>query len=186
MLKKMTQAMRRRVGPVGLSLTAAAVTAIAFAAISVAADGDGDKAEKGQDERGARVEGFAHPAPPELSAEDEAKLEEFRQCMEDNGAPAPPEPGEMRERMQERLKQGELPKPPSEAERKQMEEAYEACKDKLPEGAEFGFHFGGPGGPGGCGPGGPPLGAEKGTAIPAPPSGGSQGDVEPAPQGSTS
>ena len=180
MLKKMTQAMRRRVGPVGLSLIAAAVTAVAFAGVTMAADdGGGDKSEKGT-EQGTDEGPRTFHVRPELSEEDEAKLEEFRQCMEDNGAPAPPEPGEMRER----LERGEMPDPPSKAERQQLEEAYEACEDKLPEGAAFGFGHGGPGGD--CGPGGPPPGVPKGSAIPAPPSGGSQGDVEPAPQGSTS
>jgi hypothetical protein len=164
----------------GLSLAAAALTAVSVAAISVAADnGGGDKAEKGRDEGATRVH-HVLPGPPDLSEEDEAKLEEFRQCMEDNGAPAPPAPGEMRER----LKDGDIPKPPSEAEIRKLEQAYEACKDKLPEGAEFGFHHGGPGG---CNePGGPPPGVQEGTAIPAPPSGGSQGDVEQVPQVSTS
>lgn len=149
MLKKMTQAMRRRVGPVGLSLVAAAVTAVAFAAISMAASDDGGKAEKGLQQGGGPEAGLTPPEPPELSKEDEAKLEEFRSCMEENGAPAPPEPGEIRER----LKNGDRPDPPSAAEREKMEKAFEACKDKLPEGVHM--MFGGPGGPG-CGPGGPP------------------------------
>lgn len=147
MLRKMTQAMRRRVGPVGLSLVAAAVTAVAFAAISMASD-DGGKAEKGLQERGGPEAGLRPPEPPALSEEDEAKLEEFRSCMEENGAPAPPEPGEIRER----FRNGERPDPPSEAEREKMQEAFEACRDKLPEGMHM---FAAPGGPG-CGPGGPP------------------------------
>jgi hypothetical protein len=140
--------MRRRVGPVGLSLTAAAVTAVAFAAISMAASDDGGKAEKGLQQGGGPEAGLTPPEPPALSEEDEAKLEEFRSCMEENGAPAPPEPGEMRERP----RNGELPDPPSEAEREKMRKAFEACEDKLPEGIHMSF---GPGGPG-CGPGGPP------------------------------
>jgi hypothetical protein len=148
MLKKMTQAMRRRVGPVSLSLTAAAVTAVAFAAISMAASDDDGKAEKGLQRGDGPDAGLTPPKPPALSEEDEAKLEEFRSCMEENGAPALPEPGEIRER----LRNGERPDPPSEAEREKMRQAFEACEDKLPEGVHM---FVGPGGPG-CGPGGPP------------------------------
>lgn len=178
------QSMRRRVGPVGLSLLAAAVTATAFAAVSVAAKDDGGKAEKGSTERG-QERGFEMRLgpPPALSDEDQAKLEEFRQCMEDNGAPAPPDPSEMRKRPRD----GDMPEPPSEEEMEKIQKAHEACADKLPEGLDM--HFGGPGGPG-CGraggPGGPPPGVQEGTAVPAPPSGGSQGDAAPAPQGSTS
>lgn len=177
------QSIRRRMGPVGLSLVAAALTATAFAAVSVAAKDDGGKAEKGAEtarERGPEMRG----APPELSEEDEAKLEEFRRCMEDNGAPAPPS----RSEMEQGLRNGERPDPPSEEEMEQIRKAHEACADKLPEGLE---HFGGPGGPG-CGPGGPggpggpPPGAQEGTAAPAPPGGGPRTGVEPAPQGATS
>jgi hypothetical protein len=163
MLKKLTQAMRRRVGPVGLSLLAAALTAVAFAAVSMAAKDDGKADESGvQSARGAL------PGPPALSEEDEAKLEDFRSCMEENGAPAPPDPGEIRER----LKSGERPDPPSAAEPEKMENAYEACKDKAPEGVHM--FFGGPGGHG-CGPGGPPPAREEsgenqsqGFVVPAP------------------
>ena len=147
MLKRMTQAMRRRVGPVGLSLIAAALTAVAFAAVSMAAKDDGN------DESGVRGARALH-GPPALSEEDEAKLEEFRSCMEENGAPPPPDPGEIRER----LKNGERPDPPSEAERETIEKAFEACRDKLPEGAHM--MFGGPGRHG-CGPGGPPPAREE-------------------------
>ncbi|MGZ5336304.1 MAG: hypothetical protein ACXWZ6_12465 [Solirubrobacterales bacterium] len=174
MLSRSIKALRRRVGPVGLSLIAAALTAAAFAAVSTAAKDD--SGNKQGDQRGA-VERSRH-APPELSEEDQAKLEEFRQCLEDNGVSAPPEPGE--------LEEGDRPEPPSKAELKKMQKAHEACADKLPEGMEF---HGGPGGPMGCGPGGPPPEAgsnREGTALPAPPSGGSQGDVMVAPQGSTS
>jgi len=148
MLKKMTQAMRRRVGPVGLSLTAAAVTAVAFAAISMAASDGGGKAEKGLQQGSGPEAGLTPPEPPALSEGDEAKLEEFRSCMEENGAEPPPDPGEIRER----VRNGEPPDPPSEAEREKMRTAFEACEDKLPEGVHM---FVGPGGPG-CGPGGPP------------------------------
>lgn len=180
MLSRSIKALRRRVGPVGLSLIAAALTAAAFAAVSTAAKDD--SGNKQGDQRGA-VERSRH-APPELSDEDQAKLEEFRQCLEDNGVSGPPEPGE--------LDEGERPEPPSKAELKKMQKAHEACEDKLPEGMQLRGGPGGPGGPMGCGPGGPggpppEAGSNReGTALPAPPSGGSQGDVMVAPQGSTS
>ena len=46
--------------------------------------------------------------------------------MEDNGAPAPPDPGEIDP------SQGP-PKPPSAADRDQLQKAFAACKEKLPE-----------------------------------------------------
>lgn len=171
MLSKTIKAMRRRAGPVGLSLAAAALTAVAFAAVSVAAKDDGSKAEKsGEAQGGDRT--FERPAGPprteDLSAEDQQALEEFKACMEENGAPAPPEPGE--------FDRDNPPEPPSEADRAKIEKAMEACEDKLPEGARG--HFGGPP----CGP--PPGGGEQGTA-PAPPPGNrsQQGDTQSAPQG---
>jgi hypothetical protein len=157
MIRKTIESMRRRVGPVGLSLAAAALTAVAFAAVSVAKDdgSNGDQARAGGDEAT-----FEHRVGPprmeDLSEEDRQALEEFKQCMEDNGAPAPPEPGDFED--------GERPEPPSEADREKIEKALDACRDKLPEGVH---HFG-PGGP--CGP--PPPGARgEGAAIPAPPPG---------------
>ena len=129
---------RDRLGPVGLSLAAAAITAAGFAALSVADDGD----KGGGGEQGDRM---AIPAPPpgarmfqeRLSDGDRKKLEEFRQCMEDNGAPAPP-----------RLdREDGPPEPPTEEERGQIEDAFEACKEKLPEDAQ---HAGPP--PIGCPP----------------------------------
>ena len=118
------------VGPLGMSLVAAAVTAAAFAAISLADSGSGSAGGKtGSDERV-----FSAPAPPgggagvffrdDLSDADKQKLENFRQCMEDNGAPAPPEPGE--------IDPSNPPKPPSAADREKLRKAFEACKDKLP------------------------------------------------------
>jgi hypothetical protein len=120
------RSIRRRMGPVGLSLAAAAITATGFAAFSVAAD-DGKGGGSGGD--------TAVPAPPpgggiavfrdNLSAEERQKMEEFRQCMHDNGAPSPPrlhiEPGN-----------GPL-EPPSSEEIDKLKEAYEACKSELPE-----------------------------------------------------
>jgi hypothetical protein len=121
--------LRKRLGPVGMSLAAAALTAAAFAAISVA---DSDKSEN----RDKDETMWAAPPPGggvgvmslrgRLSEEDRNKLDEFRQCMEDNGAPAPPEPGAIDP--SERP-----PDPPSEADIGEIESAYEACKDELPE-----------------------------------------------------
>jgi len=148
---------KSRVGPLGLSLLAAALTAVAFAAISVAQD---DGKEQGN-ARNGDVERADHPGPPpmmdELSAEDQAALEDFRSCMEDNGAPAPPKPPDPSngDTFNRRIK------PPSEEERAKIDKAYEACKDKLPEGVRA-FGPGGPGGPG-CGPGGPPPGPPPGA-----------------------
>ena len=153
--KERRGAIRRRLGPLGMSLAAAAATAVAFAAVSLAqSDGKDEKDERGDADRAAV------PAPPHggpgvmfrerLSDEDRQKLEEFRQCMEDNGAPAPPERGEIDP------SEGP-PKPPTDAERGQIEKALEACKDKLPEGLPAPH----PGGPG-CGPPpGPPPGARQ-------------------------
>lgn len=155
MLSKMIQSMRRRVGPVGLSLLAAALTAVAFAAVSVAKD-DSNKGGEG-----ATFEQRVGPPgpPPELSDEDKAAMEEFRACMEENGAPAPPEPGS--------IEQGDRPEPPSEADRAKIEKALEACKDKLPEGAQMHFGPGGPCGPPPGAPGAPPEDSD-GAAAPAP------------------
>ena len=136
--------LRRRLGPVGMSLAAAALTGAAFAAISVA---DSDQSK----DRGAPDEQTMWAAPPpgggagvmsfraRLSEEDQEKLERFRQCIEENGAPAPPEPGAIDP--SERP-----PDPPSEAEIEAIEKAYEACRDELPEDLRNGPpHLGGPG-----------------------------------------
>jgi hypothetical protein len=179
MLKQTVRSLRRRVGPVGLSLVAAALTAVAFAAVSVAKD------DSGSGQKGAPGAPQAAPGGPplgfelNLSDEDKQKLEDFRQCMSDQGVeppPAPPKPGEDRT-FKRRLK------PPSEEERQKMDDAFEACKDKLPEGAQ-GM---GPGGP--CGPPpGPPPGQQQGTAPGQQGSGSNQdqGYAVPAPSGATS
>jgi hypothetical protein len=123
-----------RVGPLAMSLAAAALTAVAFAAISLADNGSGTDSRDGGDGRNEHV--FQAPAPPgggpgvmfrdHLSEADRQKLEEFRQCMEDNGAPTPPEPGE--------IDPSDGPaKPPSAEDREKLRQAFEACKDKLPE-----------------------------------------------------
>jgi hypothetical protein len=122
-----------RLGPLGLSLLAAAITAVGVAAVSMADSGSDNKGN----DSGSGVETFQAPAPgggvgvmsirgPNLSAADRQKMEEFRQCMQANGAPAPPDPGEIDP------SQGP-PKPPSQAEQDQLQKAWEACKDKLPE-----------------------------------------------------
>jgi hypothetical protein len=180
-MKNKVESMRRRMGPVGLSLLAAALTAAAFAAVSTAAKDDGNKQKGGEP---PVFEQRLSP-PPELSAEDQQKLEEFRQCMQDNGAPAPPDPGEMHQR----FRSGEMPEPPGAEEIEKLRKAHEACADKLPEGMDLRFHAGpgGPAGPGCGGPGGPPHeeGTQEGTSAPAP-SGRAQGDVLYAPSGASS
>jgi hypothetical protein len=136
------KSMRGRVGPLGSALAAAALTAAAFAAVSVAQNDGGAKDTEKSDEGDPRVERHFVPGGPGLWEEDREAMESFRKCMEDQGVelPEPPDPGE--------LGPGEMPdppKPPTEAERAEIEKAHEACKDKLPEGAEFGLH--------GCGDG---------------------------------
>lgn len=118
-----------RFGPLGLSLLAAGITAVGLAAVSLADSGGGS---------GNSGSGGAQtmPAPPGggagvffhdiLSAADRQKLEDFRTCMEENGAPAPPDPG--------RIDPSDgHPKPPSAADREKLQQAFEACKSKLPE-----------------------------------------------------
>ena len=120
-----------RIGPLAMSLAAAAVTAVAFAAVSLADNGSGG------DSSGSETQTFQAPAPPgggagvmffrdNLSDADKQKLEDFRDCMEENGAPGPPEPGEIDP-------SDGPPKPPSGADQEKIEKAWEACKDKLPE-----------------------------------------------------
>jgi hypothetical protein len=118
-----------RLGPLGLSLLAAGITAVGFAAVSLADSGNSNQ-------NGSGTQTFQAPAPPgggpgvsvmggpNLSAADRKKMDEFQQCMEDNGAPGPPshiDPSDG------------PPKPPSAADREKLQKAFEACKDKLPE-----------------------------------------------------
>ena len=80
-MKKMRSgAIVRRLGPVGLSLVAAAITAAGFAAISVAAkDGNSDGGSGGDSrEAGPYRDRAARAAPRDLSEEDRQKLEDFR------------------------------------------------------------------------------------------------------------
>ena len=153
MKKERRGAIRRRLGPVGLSLVAAAVTAVGFAAVSLAQSGNGNQS--------GSTNQVPVPPPPgggqgsvvfhAPSAADRQKMEEFRQCMQDNGAPAPPRPDQNDQ-------SSGPPKPPSADEQQKIQKAYEACKDKLPQDLQnagpprFGV---GPGCPP-PGPGGPP------------------------------
>src|SRR3954468_508372 len=117
-----------RLGPLGLSLLAAAITAVGVAAVSLADNGNTTN------ENGKQT--FEMPAPPpgaagatvfrgpNLSAADRQKMEDFRKCMEDNGAPGPPDPSD--------IDPSNPPKPPSAADREAIQKAYESCKDKLP------------------------------------------------------
>jgi len=66
-----------------------------------------------------------------LSAADQKKMDEFRQCMQDNGAPGPPDPSNIDP-------SNGPPKPPSAADREKIQKAFEACKDKLPSGMQAG------------------------------------------------
>jgi hypothetical protein len=124
-----------RFGPLGISLLAAGITAVGVAAVSLADSGKGSGNANADNGNGARTFEFHAPpgggpgvafARPNLSDEDRQKLEDFRQCMEDNGAPAPPDPGEIDP-------SDGPPKPPSAADREKLQRAFEACKSKLPE-----------------------------------------------------
>jgi hypothetical protein len=121
-----------RLGRLGLSLLAAGITAVGVAAVSLAADNGNDNASNG-----SGSETFQAPAPgggvgvttfrgPNLSAADRQKMEDFRKCMTDNGAPGPPDPTTIDP-------SDGPPKPPSKADQEKLQKAYEACKDKLPE-----------------------------------------------------
>jgi hypothetical protein len=123
-----------RLGPLGLSLVAAGITAIGFAAVSLA-----DSGNSGTTTNGSGSATFSAPAPgggagvmtfrrPNLSAADRQKMEDFQNCMQDNGAPAPPDPG--------KIDPSNPPKPPSAADQEKIQKAFEACKDKLPEGMQ--------------------------------------------------
>jgi hypothetical protein len=133
MKKKRRRAITIRLGPLGLSLLAAGITAVGLAAVSLA-DSGGDNS--GSNDNGPVT--IQAPGPggaaekvfgvqgPNLSDADKQKMEDFQQCMEDNGAPVPPDPSEIDP------SQGP-PKPPSEADQQKLQQAWEACKDKLPE-----------------------------------------------------
>ena len=121
-----------RLGRLGLSLLAAGITAVGVAAVSMAADNGSDTQSN---DSGSQT--FQAPAPgggvgvmsfrgPNLSDADRQKMEDFRKCMEDNGAPGPPDPSEIDP-------SDGPPKPPSKADQEKLQKAFEACKDKLPE-----------------------------------------------------
>jgi len=121
-----------RIGPLGLSLLAAGITAVGVAAVSLA-----DSGGSGDRRNGGDTQTFEMPAPPggsagvafaapNLSEEDRQKLEDFRTCIEDNGAPAPPDPRKIDP-------SNGPPKPPSAAEREKLQKSFEACKSDLPE-----------------------------------------------------
>ena len=131
MKEKRKRSITIRFGPLGLSLLAAGITAIGFAAVSLA-DSGGNSASSG-----TSTQTFQAPGPPggaaggigfatggpNLSDADRKKMDEFRQCMQDNGAPGPPthiDPSDG------------PPKPPTAADREKLQKAFEACKDKLP------------------------------------------------------
>jgi hypothetical protein len=130
-----------RLGPLGLSLLAAGITAVAFAAVSLA-----DSGSSGNDNgSGNGPETLQLPAPggkgaavigiqgPNLSAADRQKMEEFRQCMQDNGAPAPPDPSDFDPGKPSEFDPSKAPpKLPSEADQAKLKQAFEACQDKLP------------------------------------------------------
>ena len=128
MKRERSGGIRRRLGPIGLSLLASALTAAGFAAFSIADSGGGNDGN-----RSGTAQTLPAPPPgadgtvifggPQLSAEDRQKMEAFHQCMQDNGAPDPPEIAPS---------QGP-PKPPSAEDQQKIQKAYEACKDRLPE-----------------------------------------------------
>jgi hypothetical protein len=130
MEEKKKRGLTVRLGPLGLSLLAAGITAVGVAAVSLADSGSGNASNSS----GSQT--FQAPAPgggvgvmsfrgPNLSAADQQKMDDFRKCMEDNGAPAPPDPSKIDP-------SDGPPKPPSAADREKNQKAYEACKDKLP------------------------------------------------------
>ena len=155
MEEKKKRGLTIRLGPLGLSLLAACITAVGVAAVSMAAD-SGSGSSTGSNSGTAQAPPPGGPPGvmtfqrPNLSAADRQKMEEFQKCMDANGAPAPPDPGTIDP------SQGP-PKPPSAADRDKIQKAYEACKDKLPTDMQ---HAGPPGiATGKCGPppGAPPL-----------------------------
>ena len=128
MKEKRRRSITIRLGPLGLSLLAAGITAVGLAAVSLADSGTSTGS-------GSGTQTFSMPAPPggaaggtvfrgpNLSAADRKKMDEFQQCMQDNGAPGPPahvDPSTG------------PPKPPTAADQQKLHAAYEACKDKLP------------------------------------------------------
>src|SRR3954454_16315429 len=111
-----------RLGPLGLSLLAACITAVGVAAVSLADSGSGNASN------GSGSATFSAPAPgggagvmtfhgPNLSAADRQKMDDFRKCMEDNGAPGPPDPSD--------IDPSNPPTPPRPAARDKLKKPYE-------------------------------------------------------------
>ena len=130
MEEKRKRGLTIRLGPLGLSLLAACITAVGVAAVSMAADSGSGNSNSGSGTGTAQAPPPGGPGVmtfqrPNLSAADRQKMEDFRKCMTENGAPAPRDPSKMDP------SQGP-PKPPSAADREKIQKAYEACKDKLP------------------------------------------------------
>lgn len=129
MEEKKKRGLTIRLGPLGLSLLAACITAIGVAAVSMAADsgsgsGNGSGSGTALAPPAGGPPGVMTFQRPNLSAADRQKMEDFRKCMEENGAPAPPSHVDPSDGP---------PKPPSAADRDKIQKAYEACKDKLPQ-----------------------------------------------------
>jgi hypothetical protein len=159
MKEKRKRGLTIRLGPLGLSLLAACITAVGVAAVSLADTGSGD-ASSGSGSATAQAPppggGVMTFRAPNLSAADRQKMEGFRKCMEDNGAPGPPDPSN--------IDPGNPPKLPSAADRDKIQKAYEACKDNLPTDMQHAgppgiatFKCGPPPGP----PGQPPKGQNQ-------------------------
>jgi hypothetical protein len=127
---------RRRFGSLASAMVAAAITAAAFAAFSLAqGDGSGSGGGTSPDSLAPPPAGMAFT----IRAKDRAALEAFRKCMSDHGI-NPPTPSF-----------GDGPPPlPSKEDRAKFADAFNACRDKLPEGA--GVMHAAP-----VGPGGPPC-----------------------------
>ena len=129
MKEKRKRGLTIRLGPLGLSLLAAGSPRSAWppsrwrtaAAAARATDSGSATSSAPAPGGGAGVMTFRGP---NLSAADQQKMEDFRKCMEDNGAPGPPDPSN--------IDPSNPPKPPSAADRDKIQKAYEACKDKLP------------------------------------------------------
>jgi hypothetical protein len=132
MKEKRKRSITIRLGPLGLSLVAAGISAVGFAAVSLADSGSNTG-------NGTGAQTFSMPAPPggaaggtviggpNLSAADRKEMEEFQQCMQDNGAPGLPthiNPSDG------------PPKPPTADDQQKLQKAFEACKDKLPAGMQ--------------------------------------------------
>jgi hypothetical protein len=107
-----------------VGICVAATAAMAIALVIVLAGGDDDPAPA---ERAAPFVFGGGPAEGSGAAPEE--LDEFRACLEDQGVEVP-EPGAA----------------PSGGDVEEMQEAFEACRELLPEGAET-FGGGSPGAP---------------------------------------